>query len=41
MSDALVVGVAGGYGEPFSVARRSVARDYLGGVLVGFFADWR
>ena len=41
VTDALVVGVAGGYSEPFSVARRSVARDYLGGVLVGFFADWR
>lgn len=41
VSKTLVVGVAGGYAEPFSVSRRSVARDFLGGLLVGFFADWR
>ena len=41
MSRDVAVGVAVGYGEPFSVGRRSVARDYLGGVLLGFFADWR
>lgn len=41
VSKDVAVGVAVGYGEPFSVGRRSVARDYLGGLLVGFFADWR
>jgi hypothetical protein len=41
VSKTVVVGVAGGYSEPFSVSRRSVARDFLGGALVGFFADWR
>lgn len=34
-------GVSVGYGEPFSVARRSVAKEYVGGVLLGLFADWR
>jgi hypothetical protein len=34
-------GVSGGYGEPFSHSRRSLASQYLGGLLVGLFADWR
>jgi hypothetical protein len=34
-------GVSGGYSEPFSHSRRSVASQYLGGLLVGLFADWR
>ncbi len=38
---AAAVGVSLGYGEPFSVGRRSVAKNYLGGVLLGLFADWR
>ncbi|HYH99930.1 hypothetical protein [Hyalangium sp.] len=37
----VVLGVSGGYGEPFSYRRRSVARQFLGGALFGFFADWR
>jgi hypothetical protein len=37
----VALGLGVGYAEPFSVSRRSVARDYLGGLLVGFFADWR
>jgi hypothetical protein len=37
----IVLGVSGGYGEPFSYPRRSVAGLYAGGVLLGFFADWR
>ncbi|WP_224242748.1 hypothetical protein [Hyalangium gracile] len=36
-----VLGVSVGYGEPFSYRKRSVARLFAGGVLVGFFADWR
>lgn len=36
-----VLGVSGGYGEPFSFRRRSVSRQFLGGALFGFFADWR
>jgi opacity protein-like surface antigen len=36
-----VLGVSLGYGEPFSFRRSSVSRKYLGGVLLGFFADWR
>jgi hypothetical protein len=36
-----VLGVAGGYGEPFSFRRRSISRQFLGGALFGFFADWR
>jgi hypothetical protein len=34
-------GVSGGYGEPFSHRRRRAASAYLGGLLVGLFADWR
>lgn len=37
----VALGLAGGYAEPFSVGRRSVARNYVGGGLIGFFADWR
>jgi len=36
-----VVGVSGGFAEPFSYKRRSVARQFLGGAQFGFFADWR
>jgi hypothetical protein len=38
---AAAFGVSVGYGEPFSVGRRSVAKGYIGGLLLGFFADWR
>ncbi len=37
----VVLGVSGGYGEPFSFRRRSVSRQFLGGAQFGFFADWR
>lgn len=37
----VVLGVSGGYGEPFAYKRRSVARQFLGGAQFGFFADWR
>jgi hypothetical protein len=37
----VVLGVSGGYGEPFSYSKHSVARLLAGGVLLGFFADWR
>jgi hypothetical protein len=37
----VVLGVAGGFGEPFSYSKHSVARLMTGGVLLGFFADWR
>jgi hypothetical protein len=37
----VVAGVAVGYAEPFSLARRSLARPYVGGLLVGLFMDWR
>lgn len=37
----VVLGVSGGYAEPFSYTRRSVARQFLGGAQFGFFADWR
>jgi hypothetical protein len=36
-----VLGVSIGYGEPFSYRKRSVSRLFPGGVLLGFFADWR
>ncbi|MBJ6762751.1 hypothetical protein JGU66_18455 [Myxococcaceae bacterium JPH2] len=39
--DAVGLGVAVGYSEPFMLKRRSVARDFVGGPMVGFFADWR
>jgi hypothetical protein len=38
---SVVLGVSGGYGEPFSYRRRSLSRQFLGGALFGFFADWR
>ncbi|MDY7232527.1 hypothetical protein [Hyalangium rubrum] len=37
----VALGVSGGYGEPFSYRRRSVAAPYAGGLLLGVFADWR
>lgn len=37
----VALGLAGGYAEPFSVGRRNVAHNYVGGGLIGFFADWR
>jgi hypothetical protein len=37
----VVLGVSGGYGEPFSYRRRSLSRQFVGGALFGFFADWR
>lgn len=37
----VVLGVSGGYGEPFSYSKHSVARFMAGGALVGLFADWR
>jgi hypothetical protein len=37
----VVLGVSGGYGEPFSYSKHSVARLFAGGVLLGLFADWR
>ena len=36
-----VLGASLGYGEPFSYKRRSVSRQFVGGVLLGLFADWR
>ncbi|GMU01616.1 hypothetical protein KH5H1_57360 [Corallococcus caeni] len=35
------VGLALGYSEPFGLKNRSFARDFVGGVNLGFFADWR
>ncbi|RKH01345.1 hypothetical protein [Corallococcus carmarthensis] len=35
------VGLALSYSEPFGLKNRSFARDFVGGVNVGFFADWR
>ncbi|RKH36411.1 hypothetical protein D7X12_32830, partial [Corallococcus sicarius] len=35
------LGVALGYAEPFGLKKRSYARDFVGGVNLGFFADWR
>ncbi|RKH21561.1 hypothetical protein D7X75_36805, partial [Corallococcus sp. CA031C] len=35
------VGLALGYAEPFGLKNRSFARDFVGGVSLGFFADWR
>lgn len=37
----LGLGVAVGYAEPFGLKNRSLARDFVGGVNIGFFADWR
>ncbi|TSC25869.1 hypothetical protein [Corallococcus sp. Z5C101001] len=37
----LGLGVALGYAEPFGLKNRSFARDFVGGVNIGFFADWR
>ncbi|MBF5044198.1 hypothetical protein FGE12_17500 [Aggregicoccus sp. 17bor-14] len=36
-----VLGGAVGYGELFGVSRRSNALQYLGGLSLGLFADWR
>jgi hypothetical protein len=36
-----VLGVSIGYAEPFSFKRRSLAAPYVGGWLLGLFADWR
>lgn len=36
-----VLGASLGYGEPYSYKRRSVSRYFVGGVLLGLFADWR
>ncbi|MFP2931598.1 hypothetical protein ACLESO_41720 [Pyxidicoccus sp. 3LG] len=35
------VGAAFGYGEPFGLKRRSLARSFVGGPLFGLFVDWR
>ncbi|MCY1042264.1 hypothetical protein OV208_13145 [Corallococcus sp. bb12-1] len=35
------VGLAVGYSEPFGLKKRSLARNFVGGVSLGFFADWR
>ncbi|RKH06145.1 hypothetical protein D7V97_23025, partial [Corallococcus sp. CA053C] len=37
----LGLGIALGYAEPFGLKKRSFARDFVGGVNLGFFADWR
>jgi hypothetical protein len=34
-------GLAVGWGEPFGTKRRSLSRIYLGGPMLGVFADWR
>lgn len=34
-------GLAVGWGEPFGTKRRSLSRIYLGGPMLGLFADWR
>lgn len=39
--NAVGLGVAVGYSEPFQLKRRSLARSFVGGPMVGFFADWR
>lgn len=38
---AAAAGLAVGWGEPFGTKRRSLARRYLGGPMVGLFVDWR
>ncbi|MCY1032290.1 hypothetical protein OV207_12540 [Corallococcus sp. BB11-1] len=35
------LGLAVGYAEPFGLKNRSFARNFVGGVSLGFFADWR
>jgi hypothetical protein len=35
------LGVAIGYSEPYGLKNRSFARELVGGVNLGFFADWR
>lgn len=39
--DKVALGLSVGYGEAFGVGRRNLSRNYLGGMLLGFFADWR
>ena len=34
-------GVAVGYGDPYNYRRSSLARPYVGGLQLGFYADWR
>jgi hypothetical protein len=38
---AAAVGAAVGYGEPFALKRRSLARSFVGGPMFGLFVDWR
>jgi hypothetical protein len=35
------LGLAVGYGDPYNYRRSSLARSYIGGLQLGFYADWR
>ncbi|HEY0096274.1 MAG TPA: hypothetical protein VGB96_18235 [Archangium sp.] len=35
------LGLAVGYGDPYNYRRASLARPYVGGLQLGFYADWR
>jgi hypothetical protein len=35
------LGLAVGYGDPYNYRRSSLARPYVGGLQLGFYADWR
>jgi hypothetical protein len=35
------LGLAVGYGDPYNYRRASLARSYIGGLQLGFYADWR
>jgi hypothetical protein len=37
----MALGLTLGYAEPFGLKNRSFARDFVGGVNLGFFANWR
>lgn len=35
------LGLAVGYGDPYNYRRSSLGRSYIGGLQLGFYADWR
>lgn len=35
------LGLSVGYGDPYNYRRASLARPYVGGLQLGFYADWR
>ncbi|HZH15268.1 MAG TPA: hypothetical protein VE057_13025 [Archangium sp.] len=35
------LGLSVGYGDPYNYRRSSLARPYVGGLQLGFYADWR